>query len=68
MRTLLEEVEVIINRLSPMENFEIKELCAREILKVIRERVKAVDWEKVSEDGHSILISKADVLKLLTPL
>ena len=35
---LVERVEVIINRHSPMNNFEIKELCAREIVQFFRQR------------------------------
>lgn len=70
MRTankLLEKIETTINRFSPMENFEVKEDCARAILRVIERAVQTIDWGKVADDGHTILIAKADVLALLKP-
>jgi len=46
-KTLQEEIDVIINRHSPMENFEVKEQCAEEILTTLTTAIIKQAVEKI---------------------
>ena len=48
----------------PRRNIE-KLLNRAGLLRLVRDDVKAMDWEKVSDDGHSVLVAKADVLEII---
>ncbi len=50
LEVLKEKIEVIINRHSPMENFEIKEMCATDILKEIIRFTRSVIEEAMPEE------------------
>ena len=58
---IVEKIEVIINRHSPMENFEVKEQCAREIAEQIvhqqrKEILEAIEGIRPNKDGKGLSV------------
>lgn len=58
-KEIIEKIEVIINRHSPMDNFKIKENCAKDIYKEVFEQTLSSQQDEMMTDLDKIL-SKFD--------
>lgn len=36
-----------------------------EVLKGVRDEIKAMDWEEIANDGHRLLVAKHEVLEIV---